>query len=641
MLAAYRSQVVHPRLHVVALALAAICVTATVLHYLGAWTGNPLTWAAWLLAVAAYAASFLDLPLPRPPRTARSLLASELGIAILVLVLYVVTHLWNFPIAPWNANGLFDDAAWDIYFANNHAFNGPFQAAFFDQVGLISRETVFHYYIKPLFALFGYNLLVFNAALLVLGFVTVLFTTLTVHRLFRTPAITIVAALMVNFLPLHYLHIFVGHRYAIAAPLMMVSLYLLYSGFLDRSPVRLALSAFFAALCLDSAIMGKQFILGLAAAGVLLPILDRRRWASPETRALGLTWISAFLIAATPLLVYIAFNREDYFRREQGMLTGFVSLFVDQGYAGIKPFVDELGEMFFAPDTPFRRMWLRDFPLLPAAYWLLLIPGLAIAVARRRIEIAFLATIPVLSALLAGAFDFRVLLAAPIWVIAMAYLLDALSVRRADSAPRPPWLVANLAVLVIVTAGLVPSAEYLWRVSRDTDAQRLLPHRDVAVSRLIQDVVAGSPQPTAEMKPDEFNRAVPASALAFNALVCPERAYAVAHLYLQAFDDRRILAFCSGENQRLLGEEGVLAANVRAIAAHEPQGKALKLIWEESEIAQHAIERFAPLERFGSVERLGGTVDGESFFIRVLTIPPENVDAFRQAVAAENPDVQP
>ncbi len=640
MLAAYRRQVVHPRLHVVALALAAICVTATVLHYLGAWTGNPLTWAAWLLAVAAYAASFLDLPLPRPPRTARSLLASELGIAILVLVLYVVTHLWNFPIAPWNANGLFDDAAWDIYFANNHAFNGPFQAAFFDQVGLISRETVFHYYIKPLFALFGYNLLVFNAALLVLGFVTVLFTTLTVHRLFRTPAITIVAALMVNFLPLHYLHIFVGHRYAIAAPLMMVSLYLLYSGFLDRSPVRLALSAFFAALCLDSAIMGKQFILGLAAAGVLLPILDRRRWASPETRALGLTWISAFLIAATPLLVYIAFNREDYFRREQGMLTGFVSLFVDQGYAGIKPFVDELGEMFFAPDT-FQRMWLHNFPIIPTAYWLLLIPGLAIALVRRRFEIVLLAIIPVFSALLSGAYDFRVLLAAPIWVIAIAYALDAVWVGRADRAPRPRWFAANMIALAIVAAGLVPAATYLWGVSRDTHAQYLLPHRDVAVSRLVQDVVAGSARPTSEMKPDEFNRAVGPAALGFDSFVCPERAYAIAHLFLQPFDDRRILTFCDGGNQALLGKDGMLAANVAAIAAHEPQGKALKLIWEESEIAQHAIERFAPLERFGSVERLGGTVDGESFFIRVLTIPPENVDAFRQAVAAENPDVQP
>ncbi len=640
MLAAYRRQVVHPRLHLAAFALAATCVTATVLHYLGVLPGNPLTWASWLLAVAAYAGSFLKLRLTRPPLSVRSLGTSEPAIAILVLLLYLVTHLWNFPIAPWNTNGLFDDAAWDIYFAKNHAFNGPFQAAFFDQVGLISRETVFHYYITSFFKLFGYNLLVFNAALLVLGFVTVLFTTLTVHRLFRTAAITVVAALVLNFLPLHYLHVFVGHRYAIAAPLMMVSLYLLYSGFLGRSFVRLALSALFAALCLDSAIMGKQFILGLAAAGVLLPILDRKRWASPENRAMGLAWIPAFLIAATPLLVYVAFNRDDYFRREQGMLTGFLSLYVDQGYAGIQPFVDQLGEMFFAGDT-FRRLWLHDFPLIPTAYWLLLIPGLMIALVRRRVEIALLAVIPVFSALLSGAYDFRVLLAAPIWVIAMAYALDAVALGRADAGGTPRWSLARVMILVIVGAGLLPSVGYLWGISRDTHAQYLLPHRDVAVSRLIQDVVVGSAKPTAEMKPDEFDRAASTSDLAFDALACPERAYAIAHLYLQAFDDRRILAFCDDGNQALLGPDGLLEANVRAIAAYEPRGKGLKLIWEESEISQDVIGRFARLERFGSGERLGGTVDGVSFSVYVLTIPLKDVAAFRQAVAAENPGVGP
>ena len=640
MLAAYRRQIVHPGLHLAALALAAVCVTATVLHYLGAFPANPLTWASWILAVAAYAGSFLRLRAPGIPGSARSFRTSELAMAILVLPLYLVTHLWNIRNAPWNTYGLFDDAAWDIYFARNHAFNGAFQAAFFDQVGLISRETVFHYYITSFFKLFGYNLLVFNAALLVLGFVTVLFTTLTVHRLFRTPAITIVAALVLNFLPLHYIHIFVGHRYAIAAPLMMVSLYLLYAGFLDRSPVRLALSALFAALCFDSAIMGKQFILGLAAAGVLLLLLDRKRWRSPETRALGLTWITAFLIAATPLLVYVAFNRDDYFRREQGLLTDFLSLYLKQGYAGIQPFVDQLGEMFFGGDT-FRRMWLHDFPLVPTAYWLLLIPGLLIALARRRVEIALLAVIPVLSALLSGAFDFRVLLAAPIWVLAMTFALDAWSVGRMDADDRPRTVLVSVVVLTIVAAGLLPSAAYLRGVSRDPHAEYFLPHRDVAVSRLIQDVVAGSLQPTAEMKPDEFDRPVTASALAFDSFGCAERAYAVAHLFLQPFDDRRILAFCDGGNQALLGKDRLLEANVRAIEAYEPSGKGLKLIWEESEIAQEVIGRFEQLEHFGSGQRLGGAVDGEPFSVYVLTIPPENVSPFRQAVAAANPGLQP
>lgn len=620
--------------------MAAACVTSTGLHYLGLSPGNPLTWASWFLAVAAFGGSFVTIRGDAPALSAGRLIRSELAIAVAVLLLYLVTHLWNYPIAPWNANGLFDDAAWDIYFARNHAFNGPFQAAFFDDVGLISRETVFHYYITSFFKLFGYNLLVFNASLVVLGFVTVLFTTLTVHRLFRTPVITVVAALILNFLPLHYVHVFVGHRYAIAAPLMMVSLYFLYSGFLDRSSVRLTLSALFAALCLDSAIMGKQYILALAATAVLLPIIDRKRATSPGNVALGLSWTTAFLIAAIPLLVYVAFNPADYFRREQGLLADFLTRFVDQGYAGIQPYVDDVGELFFARDT-FQRMWLHDFPLIPAAYWLVLIPGMLIAVIRRRIEIPLLAVIPVGSALLSGAFDFRVLLAAPIWVIAMTFVLDAVSLGRPDAIRAPRRTLAKGSALVIVGAGLLPSVAYLWGLSRDTHAQYLLPHRDVAVARLMQDVVAGSPQPTGEMKPDEFDRPVGASALAFDALACAERAYAVAHLFLQPFDDRRILAFCDGANQALLGIDGLLAANVRAIAAYEPRGRALKLIWEESPISEGAIERFARLETFGSSERLGGTVDGVPFSIYIITIAPENVGPFREAVAAANPDAQP
>jgi hypothetical protein len=622
------------------LALAAIGVMATVGHYVGWLAGNPLTWAAWLLAIGAYAASFLTLPLPRPSISTRTLGSSELAIAVGVLVIYAVTHLWNFPVAPWNQNGLFDDAAWDIYFARNHAFNGPFQAAFFDDVGAISRETIFHYYITVFFKIFGYNLLVFNAALLVLGFVTVVFTSLIVHRLFRTPAITILMALVLSLFPLHYLHVFVGHRYAIAAPLMMVSLYFLYSGFLDRSFVRLSLSAFFAALCFDSAIMGKQLILALAAAFVALLVIDRRRWGSSETGAAGLAWVTAFLISATPLLVYIAFNRDAYFRREQGLLTDFLSLYAQRGYPGVQPFFDQLGELFFANDT-FRRMWLHDFPIIPPAYWLLLIPGLVIALIRRRIEIALLALIPVGSAFLAGAYDFRILLAAPIWVLAMAYAVDAVRLGRGSIERRPGVIAANVVVLAIVAAGLLPSAVYLWNVSRDSRAQYLLPHRDVAVSRLMQDVVAGSAAPTSEMKADEFNRVVGVSTAEFDHLACAERAYAVAHLYLQPFDDRRILSFCDGGNQALIGEDGVLEANVRALAAPELGRRGLKLIWEESEIAQPTIARFAQLERFGSSQRLAGTVDGQTFAIRVLTIPADNVDGFRQAVADANPGVLP
>ena len=638
MIAAYRHRIAYPALHLAAIVLFAGCAAATILHYTGASPGNDVMWLAWLLALAAYTGSFI----PRRPRLPGSpeIVRSELVLAVGVLTLYLVTHLWNFGIAPWNTSGLFDDAAWDIYFARNHAFNGPFQPAFFDDVGVISRETIFHYYITSFFKLFGYNLLVFNVSLLVLGFVTALFTTLTVHRLFRKPAITVASAFVINLLPLHFLHVFVGHRYAIAAPLMMVSLYFLYSGFQERSFARAALSGIFAGLCLGSAIMGKQVILALAATAVVLPVIDWARFKSAENRAVGLGWLGAFLIAATPLLIYIAFHPVEYFRREQGLLTEFVQLYTGQGYDGVRPFVDQLGELFFARDTS-RRMWLHDFPMVPPAYWLLLIPGLVIAVLRRRLELVGLSIIPVLSALLSGAFDFRVLLAAPVWVVVMAFTLDVAGLGQSWSAnggsarPRPArWRpLGSLAAVLVVALGVVPSAVYLIGVSGNSRAQYLLPHRDVAVSRLIQDVVAGAPAPSEALKDNEFDRPEARADRPFDALACAERAYATAHLYLQAFDDRRVLSLCDNANQALAGKDKLPGVIAKGIAGYEPRGKGLKVILEESAVSRDAISRLAQLERYGSSQRLTGQVDGETFSIWVLSLAADSVAGFQAAVA--------
>lgn len=77
---------------------------------------------------------------------------------VLLGLLFALTHVWNFKTAPWNQNGLFDDAAWDIYFAKTHVLsNEPFQPAYSDGIG-IAREAVFHCYITAFFVLFGYNL---------------------------------------------------------------------------------------------------------------------------------------------------------------------------------------------------------------------------------------------------------------------------------------------------------------------------------------------------------------------------------------------------------------------------------------------------------------------------------------------------
>src|SRR5882724_10452697 len=244
------------------------CVVATSWHYTSRYPGNAGTWLAWLLCLGFLLATYV------PTRRDTNEWTSELWdnqlfvrVFVVLALVFVVSHIWNFRTAPWNQNGLFDDAAWDIYFAKKYIFtHEPFQAAFPDG---IAREVVFHYYITFFFVPFGYNLLTFNIALLVLGLTTFIFTCLIIHELFRNYFVTIVAGLVFNFLPFHFIQTFIGHRYAMAAPLITASLYFLMTAFTRQSAFRMALSAILAALCVDSAIMGKQFVICLFAAGFL------------------------------------------------------------------------------------------------------------------------------------------------------------------------------------------------------------------------------------------------------------------------------------------------------------------------------------------------------------------------------------
>ena len=118
------------------------CAVATSLHYTRKYPGNPMTWAAFLLCLFFLLAAYF------PSRGEIKEWATALWedkrflriFGILALV-FIVSHIWNFKTAPWNQNGLFDDAAWDIYFAKKYVFtHEPFQAAVSEG---IARETGF------------------------------------------------------------------------------------------------------------------------------------------------------------------------------------------------------------------------------------------------------------------------------------------------------------------------------------------------------------------------------------------------------------------------------------------------------------------------------------------------------------------
>ena len=602
----------------------------SIFHYTNIYYGNKFSWIFWIISIVLFLYSFLP---PRKTKQAFSFInTSNVLIFLIIFLVYWMSHLWNFSTSPWNQNGLFDDAAWDIYFAKNKVFSdAPFQAAFFDEVGYISREVVFHYYISTFFKLFGYDLLVFNLSLLVLGFITVLFTTLIIHKLFKNIFVTLLSALIVNFFPVLYMNISRGDRYAITAPLMTISLYFLYSSFKNHSFVRALLSALFAALCWDSAIMGKQYILGVALSVVFIIIFDKKRLKSKENISVSLIWIASFIISATPLLAYILFNYDSYITREKGILREFLTLFRQGGFPAIKPYVDKVIELFFANHT-FLRQFVADYYIIPLPYYLLFIPGTVLVLTKKRFEIIFLSLIPVFGALLSGPYDYRVILAAPFWIICIAYSLNhVFGSESLNQNSIKSYLLMAISFFCIL-AGLITSSSYILKVSNNPNYQHFLPHKDVAVSRLVQDIVVGAENPKIDMKQDELNRKINPHSISHDTLVCPLGSYAIMHLYLQNYDDKKILSFCDQGIQLLQTPNEILKNNLNAIIKYQTTGKDLKLIWEVSEKSEKIIDAFSKYKNFGSEETLSDSVDGSAFSLYILTITNENITRFQKAI---------
>lgn len=621
----FSARVAHKNIFYLSLISFFISFIFSFLHYSNVYYGNSISWISWIVAIITFLYSFLP-PHFSIKKVFRSIPKSDLLICVFVIILYFTSHLLNFSTAPWNSNGLFDDAAWDIYFAKNHIFNNtPFQAAFFDTVGYISREVVFHYYVSMFFILFGYNLLVFNISLLFLGFVTVLFTTLIVHKLFNNITVTLISAVVVNFFPLHFMHIFVGHRYAISTPLMVVSLYYLYTSFSKNSYFKASISAIFAALTLGSAIMGKQYIYGLVLTIICILLSKNRQWKSREKITTGIVWILSFTITATPLIAYIIFNNSAYTIRESYLLKEFFLKYRSEGLSALQPYFNWTLEVFFAKHT-YRRWFLPDFYTIPFAYYIFIIPGLFLAFTKKRFEIIFLSTLPVLGAFISGAFDFRVLLAAPIWVVCIAFGLNNIS-----TLPKYRSFVVIIGLLFL-SFGLYPSIKYIWTVSKNPNYFYLLPHKDVAVSRLVQDIVSGVKNPTSSLKWDEFNRKVGPSPVSYDTFVSPTSAYAIMHLYLQNYNDKKILTFIDQGNQLLATPEQILNFNISAIKNYSPTNKDLKLVWEISDKSSYAIDFFSHYNKYGKDEVISDSVDGNQFSLYVLTINNKYIDKFKNEI---------
>src|SRR2546428_9562135 len=133
-----------------------LCVTSATAHYLKwAWgdRGQPV---GWLLSMFFLLLAFSPPP-PQIAASLKSLIKPKTAFFVFWILVFVVSHLWNFSTAPWNGNGLFDESGNDLGFLKSYVIGHPYQAAWFHPP--IARETLFHYYLLPFFHLFGYNIL--------------------------------------------------------------------------------------------------------------------------------------------------------------------------------------------------------------------------------------------------------------------------------------------------------------------------------------------------------------------------------------------------------------------------------------------------------------------------------------------------
>jgi DNA-binding beta-propeller fold protein YncE len=627
-----KSSLRKPRVLLLGLSCAAmiVCALAGAAHYRKSAWGDVWQPIGWLLSMSFLLSAFVpracDMSAPL-----RKLVNPKPAFFLFWILFFVVSHLWNFRTAPWNGNSLFDESGWDLWYLKTYVINHPYQAAWFHPP-VLSRETLFHYYVWGFLNLFGFNILAYQAALFVIWLTTFLFTLLLVDLFFDSHVVTSIAALILNFLPFAFIYTFAGYRYPMAVALALVSLYFLYLGFRKASRFCLALGGIAAGLCLASSISGKQYLLALVIAAPLHGAFCWKSLTKP------VTWTSiaivsyGFLAAATPILLYIAFNRNDYTLYESGFFRDFWHAARSAPFpTGVRPYTDQFWSCFFR--VPAHRFFIPDTLPIPLPYYWLLLPGFALALWQKRFEIALLAVIPVGGAFIAKAIENRLLLPIPFWVILMSFTVAGIVKLR-----RWPGVQVVLGVLagLILLDGLVPSVRYIYAKTKSPFSIHYYAQYEVAVSRFLKHVVAGEEHPDPpRLERDEFNRIRGVPDAPYDTFICQNDAYSIIHLFLHDYDDNKILSFCSGMPFFfVMSEQEVWTANKRAILGYVPKDKNLKLIWERDPKTRRIINSFQSLRDLATEDSLSLFFGERARTFYVLNIPNKNIRQFQDRVRA-------
>lgn len=629
-------------LFTIAVISALACAIASILHYTNRFYGNPVTSAGWISSMIFLLITFLPTVTRRIKSKLHSVMNTGMIIFTALSLFFFLTHLWNFTTAPWNQNGLFDDAAWDVYFAKSYILAGkPFQAAVFIPGYSAAREVIFHYYIIFFFKLFGFNLLTFNMSLLILGFITFIFTCLLIQRIFNNYIVTVSSAVILNFFPLHFIHTFVGHRYAIATPLMVSSMYFLYTGFKGKSYFRIAVSSVLTGLCVSAAPMGKHYLLGLFAALFLFLIFNFHKSFTRINWNLTKLFAAGVVISSMPLIFYILYNKADYLANEGNYMSQFIAAFKNGGLQGLTPYYSRMVDCLF--HNTWYRWFLPDFVLIPVPYYLILIPGFIISFIKKQYQFIALSLVPPLGAFIAGFSDYRVLHSCPFWVISMAFTINEIVKIKFSykfRSKKPQRITRSMAYKIILTpvalfillAGLIPCIKYIDEKATDPYSIHFFAQKDVAVARYLRDIVAGVPDPSPEFRYRELDKLKGIKEPGYDTLICQNLGYAIIHLFLYDYDDRSILSFSDQLPYNLLQENEIFNINKRAIDSYQKSKKDLKLIWEITDKTKRIADEFKKLNYLGGDEIVSSLHEGQSFSFYILNIKNDKIDEFKQKV---------
>ncbi|MBR1471598.1 MAG: glycosyltransferase family 39 protein [Lachnospiraceae bacterium] len=651
------------------------CFLSTFLYYKGVRPNNFPAGYFWLLSMFCLFAAFFREKQDTLADRWKNLNKKKAVLFLLLTVVYFISHLWNYAAAPWNDYGLFDDAAWDIYFAEQKCFRGDcFEIIFWDDtVGRISRELLFHYYVSVLFRLFGYNMRVFNMALVLLGYVTVLFTGLWAADLLEDDLAGFMAGILLNFFPLHYTQVFMGHRYAICTPVMAVSLYCIYRAFRGKklsyfignssgifikqkalraecSLAREENAAFgnrarrersacgtlcygivggiFAGFTMESAVMGKQYLWGLLGTAVICAVMGRRRVKQFMHRygAVLLTVLLGYAAAAAPLYAYIWTHGELYRIREADLFGEFLERLKTEGLVVLKDNLVCLRETMFAEYSG-NRQFSSGFPVLT---WYMAVPvlaGMVVSLWRKHVFPVLMCLIPLAGNCVTTAYDFRILLAAPVMAVLMASAIDQGERVLRKRLPKE-WFGRALAWLLAALL-LVQPVRYLWKLSKTPDGQYLMQHQDLAVCRYFQDLAAGAEDADFGMQKDEFCR--PQTETDYDLLAATRTSYAHIHAFLEPFGDRKILRLFDDFPYISKGEEDLRDCMKRTMQEYVVTEKDLLIALEYSDQLQGIIE---DIQNSGMAvtEWDQAEIDGRQVQVCICRIPQSALAAFRDYI---------